>query len=501
MKESRVVDGRTKQDIVVVGAGMAGLVAAIEAATTGAKVTVLDKLEPALGPSVRAIIPGGIGNDTARSGGGGLARFSPETLLPKLHGHSTHGGDYIKSDTVTTEEIIEKLLSRHMEMSWGKVDPIVTKTYLERVFNDCKWFRDSLGAPYKGRGIRGRGPGLIAFMYKAAEARGINIIFKTKAIKLLTDNKGTVTGVRVRSSKGVTDLQAKAVILATGSFQGNQEMMLKYVGPEITYGTVLTGCSSNTGDGHLMAVDIGAQMVNLTVCHVRTTDKFLGIGPSRHLLNIYPMGIFINRHCKRFLDEGTADSDMIGNAIILQPVHKAALIFDEKARAKYPSEYQTYPKKEEVIKVAGTIEELATKIEVSPEELKKGIEEFNDAVKDGKALELSVPKTEEAYKIDTPPFYGFYPVLPGLNHPLGGVRINTKAQVLDRDGDPIPGLYAAGSILNWCFGKPYEVAGVKTYIGSYHAGASSGLATALVFGRIAGKSASEKAFRFNRSPD
>ena len=271
--------------------------------------------------------------------------------------------------------------------------------------------------------------------------------------------------------------------------------MIKYVGSDITYGTVLAGCPTNTGDGHLMALEIGAQLINLSMCHIRTTDQFFDVGPSRHLRNIYPMGIYINKDCKRFVDEGTADSDTIANAIAYQPGHKAALIFDEKARAMHPEEYETYPRKEETIKVAPTIEELAEKIEVSWSSLQNIIEEFNAAVSGDKALSLTIPKTDRAFKIDTPPFYGFYPVIPGLNHPLGGLKINTETQVLDRENNPILGLYAAGSILNWSFGRTYCVAGVTSYKGSYHAGNSGGLPIALVLGRIAGRSAAAEAIR------
>jgi len=115
------------------------------------------------------------------------------------------------------------------------------------------------------------------------------------------------------------------------------------------------------------------------------------------------------------------------------------------------------------------------------------VDEFNAAVDKGKTLELSIPKSDKVFKIDEPPFYGFCPIMPGLNHSLGGVKINAKAQVLDREGDPIKGLYAAGSIMSWSFGKQYKVGDVISYMGSYHAGNSSGLAVALVFGRIAGK--------------
>ena len=151
--------------------------------------------------------------------------------------------------------------------------------------------------------------------------------------------------------------------------------------------------------------------------------------------------------------------------------------------------------KVEIIKIAGTIEELATDIEVPPQKLKELIEEFNRVLKDGKALDLPIPKTEQAYKIDTPPFYGIYPVIPGLNHTLGGLKINTKAQVLDKENNPIPGLYATGSMVNWSFGNIYESAGIKSYKGSYHGGNSGGLPIALVFGRIAGSNSAGEALR------
>ena len=349
-----------------------------------------------------------------------------------------------------------------------------------------------MSLPYEGRFVKGSGPGLWSFLYGVAKGRGVNILFETKAVKLLSDDIGVITGVRARTAEEVIDFRANTVVVATGGFEGNQEMMIKYVGPEITYGTVLTGCPTNTGDGHLMALAAGAQLINMNVCHIRTTDKFWDIGPTRELRHIYHTGIFINRDCKRFVDEGAADSDTIANATVCQPGHTAALIFDDKARKKYPEEYETYPGREETIKVAQTIGELAEKIEVSPDSLKNLIEEFNRAVSEGKAAGLTIPKTDKAFKIDTPPFYGFYPVIPGLNHPLGGLKINTKAQVLDGDNKPITGLYAAGSIVNWSFGRTYNMGEVRSYVGSYQAGNSSGLATALVFGRIAGRSAAKR---------
>lgn len=470
-KSNVITDGR--QDVLILGAGLAGLTAAVEAASNGGKVTVLDKAGPMTGKKLDKLFsPGGKANDTYRAGGGGLNRFS-------------------------LEGPIDEQLARHMERGEGRVDRELLRAYLERVDKDCLWLRDDLHMPYHKQGrnegwVTGQGPAICPFFYNICEQRGVRLVFETKALKLLTDGP-KVIGARARNKDGEFDFKARSVILATGSFTGNQEMMLKYVGPDITYLPLITGSTCNTGDGLIMAVELGAQLINLTVCHIRTTDKLLGYGPSRGLSNIYPFGIYLNRNCQRFLDEGIADSDTIANALVYQPGNEAALIFDDKARAMFPKEFDAYPHKSEVIQVADTLDELAIKIKVSPAAFLKTIAVFNARVKDGQALDLPIPKTAHALPIDRAPFYAFYPVWPGLNHPLGGLKINTKTQVLNLENEPIPGLYAAGSIVNWAFGKPYEIAGVKTYKGSYHAGTSSGLATALVFGRMAGKYAAQEA--------
>ncbi len=455
-----------KQDVLILGGGLAGLTAALEAASAGAKVTILDKMEPMRGKRIEKLYgPGGGANDTYRAGGGGLSRFSLEGPL-------------------------EDLLDRHRDRGWGRVDTELVRAHLERVDRDCRWLRDDLKMPYdnKWNRVLGKGPAICPFFYNLCQQRGVRLLFQTRALKFLTDGP-RVTGVRARSPQAEFDFRARAIILATGSFTGNQEMMLKYAGPDITYLALITGSTHNTGDGLTMAAELGAQMNNMNVCHIRTTDKLLGVGPSRHLVNLYHLGIYLNRHCQRFIDEGVADSDTIANAIVYQPGNEAALVFDDAARSMFHEEFDDYPHRDQVIQTATTLEELAAKIAFDPAAFRKAIAEFNSRVKDGKAMDLPIPKTMDARTIEKAPFYAFYPVWPGLNHPLGGLKIDTRARVLDLDNEPIPGLYAAGSIVNWAFGRPYEVAGVKTYKGSYHAGSSSGLATALTFGRMAGQAA------------
>ena len=476
-----------KADVVILGAGLAGLVAAIEVRAHGAEALVLDRLPPPGQWNAVTLLPGGIGNDTYRSGGGGLARFAGDALVEHLldgPGELNAGGDPI-----------EILIERHMRLGWGEVDSALLRTYCSRVFDDCCWLRDELKMPYdeSGRTVKGLGIGLFRRLYQAAEERGVRMLFHTRARQLLTDAMGRVRGVRAKDSgktgEGETlEIEGGAVILATGGFQGSRELLMEHVGATLTQDVAMVGSPENTGDGMLMAQALGAKTRHLAVCHIRTTDIYFGQGPSRYLMHIYPMGIYFNRRFERFIDEGVADSDTVANAIAFQPGASAGLVFDDKARAKYAREYEKYPRREQLIETAGTIEELARKMHIDPQGLTKLVAAFNAGICDGKASGPNLPKTRLAVPIDTPPFHGFHPVRPAMNHTLGGLVVDGQTcQVLKTDGQPIPGLYAAGTVLNWAYGKPYEIDGVTTYRGSYHAGASSGAGIALMSGRLAGK--------------
>lgn len=453
------------QDVIVVGAGLAGLVSGVEAAGRGARVTILDKLGTMTG--VQLAGAGMPANDTTRSGGGGLSHWSYR--LP-----------------------VEELLKAHLERGWQRVAPDLLRAYLEEVVEDCLWLRDELGMPFDGNRVRGRGLAICPFLYKVAEARAVTILFSTSALKLQI-NGARVAGVKARGPAGDVDLQARVVVLATGGFEGNREMMLKYLGPSMAEDTHLLGSPTNTGDGHLMAAELGAQMSNPDACHMGMTDIFQGKGPAHALANISRMGIFLNREGKRFVDESAVDVDTLCNAISHQPGRRAALVFDDKAMAESLREYEAYPNKDLVIFKAQRLEGLASSLEMPPDLLSKAVTEFNGALRDGWTIGTPIPRSSKAFPIDTPPYYAFYPVLPAISHPLGGLKINARAQVLDRDGQPVPGLYAAGALVNWAYGKAYDVGTVTTFKGSYSAGMSGGLTAALVFGRLAGRAAAEEA--------
>lgn len=481
-----------KSDVLVLGAGLAGLVAAIEARAHGADALVIDRLPPPGQWNAVTQLPGGIGNDTFRSGGGGLARFAGDALVEHLldgPGEPNAGRDPI-----------DILIERHVRLGWGEVDTTLLRTYCERVFEDCCWLRDELKMPYdeNGRTVKGLGIGLSRRLFAAAEERGVRMKFHTRASGLITGANGGARGVRatVTGKAGeleTLDIEAGAVVLATGGFQGSRELLMKHVGATLTQEVTMVGSPENTGDGMLMAQALGAATRHLGVCHIRTTDIYFGQGPSRYLLHIYPMGIYFNRRFERFIDEGVADSDTIANAIALQPGASAGLVFDDKARARYAKEYDKYPRREQLIRTGATIEELARNMHLDPERLKKLVETFNASIVQGKASGPNVPKSHLALPIDTPPFHGFHPVRPAMNHTLGGLVVDGHTcQVQKADGSPIPGLYAAGTVLNWAYGKAYEVDAVTSYRGSYHAGASSGAGIALMSGRLAGEYAAKE---------
>ena len=369
---------------------------------------------------------------------------------------------------------------------------MLLRTYCERIFDDCCWLRDDIRLPYDGTGrtTAGLGIGLYKWLHKTASERGVRMLFSTRAESLVIDGAGAVTGLRASRNGETFVIEAGGVILATGGFQGDREMLVNHAGRLVGEDVIMVGSPDNTGDGHRMALEAGADMRHLDVCHVRTTDLYFGQGPSRYLLHIYPMGIYFNRNFERFIDEGVADSDTIANAIALQPGSSAGLIFDDKARQRYPEEYARYPRREQLIVTAGSIAELAEKMYIAPEGLSRLVETFNASVENGRASGPNIAKTHAVVRLDTPPYHGFHPVRPAVNHTLGGAVVDGEScQVVDKKGQLIAGLYAAGTLVNWAYGRPYQVNGVTSFKGSYHAGATSGAGIALVSGRLAAQSA------------
>jgi tricarballylate dehydrogenase len=343
--------------------------------------------------------------------------------------------------------------------------------------------------------VSGGGIGLVETLTKSLTSGGGEVIYGARAVDLHISD-GAVGGVVYRT-KGVDKLlEADAVVLACGGFESNTEWRARYLGPNWDLAKV-RGTFYNTGDGLRMALDAGASPAgNWSGCHAvgwdrnapEFGDREIGDQFEKHS---YPFSIMVNADGRRFLDEGADFRNFTyakyGRQILQQPGLFAWQVFDSQVTHLLRPEYKI----RQVTKVvANSIEELAQRLDdVDPEAFLETVREFNGAVKrdvpfdpnskDGRGTTgLAIPKSNWANAIEKPPFEA-YAVTCGVTFTFGGVRINTNAQVLSTDLDPIPGLFAAGEIVGGIFYSNYP--------------GGSGLTNGAVFGRIAGRSAGRAA--------
>jgi succinate dehydrogenase/fumarate reductase flavoprotein subunit len=437
----------TQEDVVVVGAGMAGLVAAVRAQQLGASVTLLEK-----GPS-----PGG---SLALSGGTLWCAHTVEDLQRLVpRGHPVLGPLLVKDfpDGVAWLQRLGATLTR-LE---SKRDRIV-------------YMMD----PDPGA--------FIDHMVEVFLKGGGTLLTETSAVDLLTSSEGPVTGVTVRQGDGPRSvLDASVVILASGGFQANPEMMARYFG-RWSDRLVLRGNSHSTGDGWNMAQGIGA---GTSAAMGSFYGHLLPAPPAKVPTNDFiaytqyhsEQGVLVSREGERFTDESLGD-ETNAQAVARQHEAVAYLIFDDTvyrecavrpggngARASdtfFVSQALGAP-----AATASSLKELTAAMQphgVHAPGLLATLTAYNDAIAAGAAASLLVPRRQLANPVTTPPYYALG-VTPGVTFTLGGLPINEHAQVLDRSGNPLPGLYAAGADAGGIHNEQY----------------AGGLCLGLVYGRRA----------------
>jgi tricarballylate dehydrogenase len=492
-------------DVIVVGGGNAAFCAALAAEEAGARVLMLEAA-----PTEEA---------------GGNSRFTAgsmrivyngiddiRTLIPDLTEQEVATSDF---GTYTQDQFFDDMA----RVTQYRANPDLVELLVTRSFPAANWMREKgvRFVPIYGRqafkidgkfkfwgGLTvesvGGGPGLVEQLTAAAQKRGIEIRYETRALDLLLDGQ-RVEGVRVREGGRLHELRAKAVVLACGGFEANPEWRTRYLGPGWDLAKV-RGSRFNAGDGIRMALAIGASPCgNWSGCHAVGWDmnapEFgdLAVG-DQFQKHSYPFAIMVNAKGERFVDEGADFRNYTyakyGRVILEQPNQFAWQIWDKKVKHLQRDEYHI----RRVTKVtADTIEELAQKLDgVDPARFVRTVAEYNKAVradiafnpnvKDGRRTEgLAIPKSNWANTIDEPPFEG-YGVTCGLTFTFGGLRITPEAEVVDLDFRPIPGLFAAGELVGGLFYFNYP--------------GGSGLTAGAVFGRIAGTTAA-KAATLNRT--
>jgi len=494
-------------DAVIVGGGNAGLCAAHAARETGARVLLLEK-----SPADEAG-----GNSFYSAGAFRVPHHGLDDLVPLL------GGPDSRLPVTVIPPYPESDFTADMyRVTGGRCDPRLTSVLVSRAAGTVRWlaahgirwrlmyerqayFRDGRWMFFGGLplGAAGGGKGLIAQHTSGALTAGTEIRYRARLTGLVRgQDPRRVAGVRYADGRGTEhQVSAGAVILAAGGFEADPARRERHLGPGWSRALV-RGTPSNTGEALDLALAAGAAAHgDWASCHSVQWDAGAPPGGGeRRLTNqltrqSYPLGIVVNTEGRRFIDEGADFRNYTyaryGREILRQPGGIAFQIFDARTRPLLrPEEYGSRPISAES---AGTIDDLATKLGADPGGLAATVAEFNasitggpfdPAVKDGRAANVQPPKSNWALAIDTPPYYG-YRVACGITFTFGGVRVDARARVLDRSGQPIPGLYAAGEIVGGLFA------------GNYPGG--SGLMAGAVFGRLAGAAAAESVLTAGRA--
>ncbi len=290
---------------------------------------------------------------------------------------------------------------------------------------------------------------------------------------------GRVVGVEATSKGGSVVLEAgRGVVLATGGFSANKEMMAKY--QPVKKDWLTTNHPGATGDGIIMAEAVGARLIGME--HVQSLligdPKTGGLGGT--LVTDISRGIYINSEGRRFVNEA-ARRDVLVSALLQQKDPSFYFIITD-ANTITPGFVATFGGTADELIERGqvlrdmTIEGLARQIGANPAVLRTTIETYNQAVAQGVDREFGKAKELMGVQLNKPPFYANKRA-PSIHHTMGGVEINERTQVIDRNGKVIPGLFAAGEVTGGIHGT--------NRLGG------NALPDVIVFGRIAGRSAAE----------
>jgi len=449
-------------DILVVGIGAAGCSAALSSLETAGS---LDK-------SIKVLML----EKTGEKDWGGNSRWTTANfrMIDDNHLYPTFEDDVIKdSNNMVDKNYLHRLaLEAVATINWVRAHGV----NLER--RPDNWTFSGFKMGPEGGGLE-----IITALRTQAERLGASIIFENTAYKLLQDDEGIINGMVIRDRNGKSkNIFAGAVILAGGGFEGNFEMMTRYLGREATsFRMDVPSTKLHMGECITMAFDIGAAPSgDFGSYHGDVVD--LRSSTYRPSIRAYLYGIIVNTRAERFVDEGMDEMsnsfEFIARSVFSQSEHRAYLIFDQKALS-IPN-FKKNIKSEIPPLEASNLEELAKKINVLPASLSKTVDEYNRAVQpgvfdpgklDGKHTKGIYPsKTNWAMEIDKPP-YICYPIESTMQFTWGGVASDPQGRVLATNGAPIPGLYAAGEM-----------------VGFYYRHYTPGTAVlrALTYGRIAG---------------
>ena len=443
-------------DVVVVGAGGAGLTASVLATQQGQKVILLEKMPFVGGNSLRA------------------------------EGGMNAAGTNLEKELGLDDSTVENFTEDTLRLGHYLADPELVRTLAENSSDAIEWLK-TVDASFTGvkatGGCEGRkylhqpeggvavGEYLVAKLKTQVEKLGIDVRVNTKATEILMDN-GQAVGVLAEDAEHTYTINAKSVVLTTGGFGANFELMASF-DPSLA-NAVTTNHSGAQGDGIMMAQAIGADTVDMDQIQLHPTviqsdgslvsESFRSLG-----------AIVVNTQGKRFVND-LAGRDVVSQAELKQPDGYCFIIFDQNL-----VDHLALSKRfiDGGYTISGkTYEELAKNMGLSAEAQQNFVNTmntWNQSVANGIDEEFGRNNGMDD-DLSTAPYYAIK-IAPGIHHTMGGIKINTSAEVIDTDGNVIPGLFAAGETT-----------------GGIHGGNRVGgnaVCDFIVFGRIAGQSATD----------
>jgi succinate dehydrogenase/fumarate reductase flavoprotein subunit len=434
-------------DLLVIGAGMAGLSAAGWAAERGAKVVVVEKARD-------------LGGSAVLSGGMLWTASSPERMA--LYGGGRRDLGRVVCDNYPVA--LDWLRRRGIEVS---------RTM--QVLHGYGYQIDIIGH------LRG--------CAQLVERNGGHVVFDTTTASLLRDASGRVTGGRTTCADGDVDVHARHTIIATGGYQGSPELRARYIHPNAG-GMLLRSNPASTGDGLRLGQEAGAEVAGenrgfyghlVSECEAWGSETRLYTMLSQYHSD---HTLLLNEDGRRFCDESFGDHSNTYHTV-LQKNGRALCFWDQRVQ----SEHATQP----IVAIAAPMDRMAVALEYGGKgiasasldeiaafasgqgfdgaQVLRSIGEYNHQCRNGWET-LSPPRAEHCLPLDAAPFYALV-VHPAITFTFGGLTIDTHAQVLRPDGTPVEGLLAAGSDAGAAFGTGY----------------AGGLALAMTFGLEAARTA------------
>ena len=464
-------------DVVVMGGGGAGMCAAIEAADAGASVLLLDA-------------DARLGGSTALSGG---VYYAAGTSVQRARG---------------IDDDADALFDYYMTLNQYRVEASLARTLCDHAAEDLEWLIE-IGVEFRpealyasgveldprGHQAHGHGAAIAAALDREVSRRDIDVALNSRVERLLQGSDGSVIGVRA----GGADVHAHAVVIACGGFGANPHLLHRHYPEATAHGdwTWYIGSPHCQGDGLELAAAMGADIVGHDRGLLLTTPNF------RKELEVFVPGwlVYVNREGRRFVKE-TAEYAVMSGVVKAQTGGSCFALFDDEARAAARPDprfadafasgvlslnWVTETLDEQIaagrVICADDLDELARRCGMRPGSLEATVERYNaDCAVGRDSMFFKDPGVMKP--VATPPFHAveIRPAIVCLTST--GIRIDRSAQVLDGRDRPVRGLFAAGETTGGVLGERYV-------------GGGNSIANAVVFGRIAGRSAARAAGRGN----